>query len=214
MSCDCASPFVPLLSCEGSDCHLHRFSRYWLRDGYCRSFLVGLLNCLGDCGCFFVLGHAMVIRPIRLVLHDHRLLAGLQCLPASRGAILVYRSFLVGLLFIFCSAKLVRWADLIVFWLTIAFFCDCDAPASLNLLALFAKLFVSFVFLLVVVVTRHHLLSCSVETALISLAILIRSSLILLNAFVIFLGWWLSCDSTLLAVVVRVLLPRSDGWSQ
>ena len=35
-----------------------------------RSFLVGLLNCLGDCDWLFVLGHAMVIRPICLVLCD------------------------------------------------------------------------------------------------------------------------------------------------
>ena len=34
------------------------------------------------------------------------------------------------------------------------------------------------------------------------------------NVFISFLGWWLSCNSVSLAIVVRVLCPRSDGWSQ
>ena len=40
----------------------------------CRSFLVGLLNRLGDCDSLFVLGTVMVICPIRLVLRDRDLL--------------------------------------------------------------------------------------------------------------------------------------------
>ena len=31
--------------------------------------------------------------------------------------------------------------------------------------------------------------------------------------FVNFLGWWLSCNSSSLAIIVRVLLPHSDGWT-
>ena len=82
-----------------------------------------------------------------------RLLAGLRCLLlASRAVILICQSFLIGLLFIFCSDMLVRWTGLIIFWLTIAFSCDCNASAILDLLAAFAKLFASFVFLLIVVV--------------------------------------------------------------
>ena len=34
----------------------------------CGFFMVGMLNRLGGCDWLFVLGHAMVIRPIRLVL--------------------------------------------------------------------------------------------------------------------------------------------------
>ena len=43
----------------------------------CRLFLVGPLNCLGDCDWLFVLDHgAMVIRPICLVLCDRDSLVG------------------------------------------------------------------------------------------------------------------------------------------
>ena len=75
--------------------------------------------------------------------------------------------------------------------LTTVFFCDCDASAILDSLAPFAKLVASFIFFLMVVVATHILFSCSSETDLDSLAILIRSSLVLLNVFFILLWWWL-----------------------
>ena len=41
-----------------------------------RSFLVGLLNCLGDCDWLFVLSHTIAIRSIRLVLFNRESLIG------------------------------------------------------------------------------------------------------------------------------------------
>ena len=88
------------------------------------------------------------------------LLAGLRYLLASRAVIPIRRPFLAGLLFVFCSAMLIRCDGLIVFRLTTAFFCDCDCDLSAilhSLLAPFAKLFASFIFLLMVAVARHRL---------------------------------------------------------
>ena len=111
-------------------------------------------------------------------------------------------SLLVGLSIVFCPAKLTRWAGLIAFWLTIAFLCDCDASTILGSLDPFAKLFTSFVFL-VMVVARQILLSCSNETSLVLLTILTRSLLILLNVFFIFL---LMVVDSPFAVLVRVAI--------
>ena len=105
----------------------------------------------------FVLRFAIVVR----------LLAGfLRLLFASCVAIVIRRSFLVGLLFVFC---------------------DCDAPAILDSLAPFAKLFASLTIFLLMLVVRQRLLSCSSETALALLSILIR---MLLNILL----WCLPCD--------------------
>ena len=118
------------------------------------------------------------------------LLAGLRYLFASCVAIAIRPSFLVGLLFVFCSVMIIRWLGSIVVWLTIAFFCDYDAPAILDLLcSSFRKIFAYLAIFLLMAVSRQLLFSCSSETALVLLAVLTRSSLILLNVFIIFFEW-------------------------
>ena len=74
---------------------------------------------------------------------------------------------------------------------------------SIDSLAPFAKLFASFVFLLMLVLASHRLLSCSSETALILPTILICSQSILLNVFFIFSG----CGP--FAIVCRVVVVLS-----
>ena len=103
---------------------------------------------------------------------------------------------------------LIRWADLIVLLLMIAFFLSrllfvvCFAMvirwAGSFLLRLLIRL--AILIRLLLLVSRQLLLSCSSETALVLLAILLRSSLVLLDVFVILLG---CCP---FAIVLRVIL--------
>ena len=163
--------------------------------------------CLRDCD-RLVSYHVIVIH---LASCDCDLLvASVQYLLASRVAMLIRSSLLAGMSFVFCFAMLARWACLIAFWLTIiAFLCDCVAPAILDLLAPFAKLFASVIFLLMVV-ARQLLLSCSSKMTLVFLAIVTHSLLILLNAFFIFLG---CCPFAILLCIVVVSSFRDSGDS-
>ena len=117
--------------------------------------------------------------------------------------------FLSRLLFVVCFAMVIRWAGSFLLRLLFVF---CSAivirrTGSSFLLRLLIRL--AILIRLSLLVSRQLLLSCSSETALVLLAILLRSSLVLLDVFVIMLG----CCPFAIVLRVAVLSSFRDSTS-
>ena len=98
-----------------------------------RSFLVGLLTRLGDYDWLFVLGHAMVIRPMCCVHWDRDSLVGwlemFTCFSCCNSNLPVLSGRTVVRLFLLCDADLLGWFDYLLvdnYWL-LQFWCVHDS---------------------------------------------------------------------------------------